>query len=83
MDVILSKEDRNNGLDIPPQIYSPRPTNESQSRNPSVDHNTPDISQGGQFEAAIGPTPQETSESEAKEKTQKNQDKGNFYVNIL
>ncbi|XP_065927049.1 baculoviral IAP repeat-containing protein 2 isoform X1 [Magallana gigas] len=75
MEVILSKEDRNNGLDIPPQIYSSRPTNENQSRNPNVDHNTPDKSQGGQFEAASGPSPQETSESEAKEKTQKNQDK--------
>lgn len=83
MEVILSKEDRNNGLDIPPPIYSSRPTNENQSRNPNVDHNTPDKSQGGQFEAASGPSPQETSESEAKEKTQKNQDKGNFNVNIL
>ncbi|XP_065927044.1 baculoviral IAP repeat-containing protein 2 isoform X2 [Magallana gigas] len=75
MEVILSKEDRNNGLDIPPPIHSPRPANESQSRNPSVDHNTPDIFQGGQLEAAIWPTPQETSESGAHEKTQKNQDK--------
>ncbi|XP_052710302.1 baculoviral IAP repeat-containing protein 3-like isoform X2 [Crassostrea angulata] len=75
MEVILRKEDRTNGLDIPPPIHSPRPANESQSRNPSVDHNTPDISQGGQLKAAIGPTPQETSESGAHEKTQKNQDK--------
>ncbi|XP_065927046.1 baculoviral IAP repeat-containing protein 2 isoform X5 [Magallana gigas] len=75
MEVILSKEDRNNGLDIPSPIYSPRPTNGNQSRNPYVDHNTPDVSQGGQLEAAIGPSPHETSESWAQEKTPKNQDK--------
>lgn len=80
MEVIFSKEDRNNGLDTPSPIYSPRPTNENQSRNPYVDHNTPDKSQGGQFEAAIGPSPQETSESWAHEKTQKNQDEGHFMI---
>uniref|UniRef100_A0A8W8JHB2 Uncharacterized protein n=1 Tax=Magallana gigas TaxID=29159 RepID=A0A8W8JHB2_MAGGI len=75
MEVILSKEDRNNGLDIPSPIYSTRTTNVNQSRNPYVDHNTPGISQGGQFEAAIGPSRQETSESWAHEKTPNNQDK--------
>lgn len=83
MEVILSKEDRNNGLDIPSPIYSTRPTNVNQSRNPYVDHNTPGISQGGQFEAAIWPSRQETSESWAHEKTPNNQDKGHFYDNIL
>lgn len=83
MEVILSKEDRSNGLDIPPPIYSSRPTNGNQSRNPNVDHNTLDVSQGGQFEAAIGPSPQETSESGVQEKKQKNQDKGNFFMLIF
>lgn len=78
MEVILRKEDRNNGLDIPPPIHNPRPTNENQSRNSNVDHNTPDVSQSGQIDAAIGPSPQETSESGPQEKTQKNHEKGSL-----
>lgn len=78
VEVILSKEDKNNGLDIPPPLYISKPTNEYQSRSSSLDQNTPDISQGGQFDAAIGPSPQKTSESGAQEKTQKNHEKDTY-----
>lgn len=83
VEVILSKEDKNNGLDIPPPLYISKPTNEYQSRSSSLDQNTPDISQGGQFDAAIGPSPQKTSESGAQEKTQKNHEKGSVMLILI
>lgn len=80
MKVILSKDDKNNVLDIPIPIYRSRPTNENQSRNPrpSVDYNTPDIFQKSQFAVVTGVAPHETSELEVKGDTHKNQEKGIF-----
>ena len=80
MDVILSKEDRNNGLDIPPQTpdVSHQTGQENQNRNPIGSQNNSGASASSSQNEVNGAASELLSSANDKEEKKKEQRKGNY-----